>query len=937
MAAQVADRVLRHHEQVISSLPPQIKAALPQLVDFVTFGNRNPPHSPASSRTRETTANTVLTSSPVHRHRLTEDDSSHSRVGRRANASSPPSSAHASSAQTYSHGRYSPPSIAGPSSGKLNRSHSSSISPPSSEQTSRVTRQIPAVPQSSSSARRSRLSVLQRQETDERLSSLEQALHDAQESEEAQRKLAARLKRDFEKLQREFEKAEERMASTQLETVQYSTSRHGKGKDIWRNRNNPHDQDQREAAMRAQRRTHREVQASEEDDEERVEAAIDRKPSNMYDEHGWGTATYPEYPAMAGPSNWRHARPPSSGRDDEEMGEVVARLSKMSVGSFSFSKRGGSTRTAITPQSAMPTHGAPTRSSSAQRSYGLPGGAPYSQAVSQQTSDDGTPFRASILKATSGSRQPAQRLSLPEVKRSRKQLSSSSFLSPSNVDPTQTNPKTRSPLTPRVTIEAPRDVPGDTSSRQSHRSSRSSVGMRSRKTPYPSPQPQPASKVSPNLTPLSGRFGSLSPSPSAALNSISSKMNSMRMYVSNSLTLSGLGLGKGRTLGSELGSEFGDDWDRDMRSLDDVQVELERRSSSESERAGREAGSGDESDQLSGDEAEDQLDLDQAYRHPINYQHAESDWQSSDDPEYDHEHDQSQPPHPLPPRVSAALSSLAVALAPASIFSSADSSVPILPRGSLREDGLDPSAYDLLAEAVKLRKIRWVDADTDADTDADDARNATKAAPGTSTLGSRVSAFALMEKKNWSAPDPWNESDYPDELSDSSTGIRPSRSFSKASGHFHANASAARYGHLRPLALPLAQAIRSRGDYGVSRPGMHARTSSDGTVALAHRRISSSSGNGNARGNAQQGPGQGQGHALAANQVSASTRGDKGLAAAAGEAEDDNQDEGPATIPARIVNDMIILLSILADWLEVMVVIGYRVVMETRYGQRPTM
>lgn len=49
---------------------------------------------------------------------------------------------------------------------------------------------------------------VQQRETEERLAAMEQALTEARDSEEAQRKVAARLRRDYEKLQRDYERSE---------------------------------------------------------------------------------------------------------------------------------------------------------------------------------------------------------------------------------------------------------------------------------------------------------------------------------------------------------------------------------------------------------------------------------------------------------------------------------------------------------------------------------------------------------------------------------------------------------------------------------------------------------------------------------------------------------------------------------------------------------
>lgn len=46
-------------------------------------------------------------------------------------------------------------------------------------------------------------------------------------------------------------------------------------------------------------------------------------------------------------------------------------------------------------------------------------------------------------------------------------------------------------------------------------------------------------------------------------------------------------------------------------------------------------------------------------------------------------------------------------------------------------------------------------------------------------------------------------------------------------------------------------------------------------------------------------------------------------------------EEDTLSVPSRIINDAIILLGLLTEWLEVSLVIVYRVFVEARNGRRP--
>jgi len=153
-------------------------------------------------------------------------------------------------------------------------------------------------------------------------------------------------------------------------------------------------------------------------------------------------------------------------------------------------------------------------------------------------------------------------------------------------------------------------------------------------------------------------------------------------------------------------------------------------------------------------------------------------------------------------------------------------------------------AYELLSEAVRVRRINWADTDK------------------------HLEVFA--PNLAWGKPAESGEaSEYPDEVSESNTALRPARL------------------DARPRARPMA-----------------IRTVSSGTntsLALAHRRRPSN----------------------LVNEIAMSSLG-LGM---------DGWEE-PRTIPAKVVHDLICLIAIVADCVEGVVVVLYRVMIDIRYGRR---
>lgn len=171
MAAQAADLLLRQNEELVSALPSHVRSFLPQLHSHTT-----PRQSVASRETERILDQSGSSSSSPILHR--------------------------------SYTEASPVNSPSRSPGKrlFRTVRTSDISKPFPHHHHEQSRNIFNTP------RRTSFAETQQQESDERLILLERALAESRDNEETQRKLAARLKRDFEKLQRDFEHAEQTMS-----------------------------------------------------------------------------------------------------------------------------------------------------------------------------------------------------------------------------------------------------------------------------------------------------------------------------------------------------------------------------------------------------------------------------------------------------------------------------------------------------------------------------------------------------------------------------------------------------------------------------------------------------------------------------------------------------------------------------------------------------
>lgn len=164
MTASIAQKMLQRHEELVSVLPPDIKALIPRLNDFAGLELASTVGSPGR-RSRETTGSSAASQDLQSPHEP-------------------------------------PPAVLNP----VLSFASPDVPDDHPENTASLHRRTRSAYVSRNA--RETFAEIQQQEADERLAAMEQALAEARESEEAQRKVAARLRRDFEKLRRDYERAE---------------------------------------------------------------------------------------------------------------------------------------------------------------------------------------------------------------------------------------------------------------------------------------------------------------------------------------------------------------------------------------------------------------------------------------------------------------------------------------------------------------------------------------------------------------------------------------------------------------------------------------------------------------------------------------------------------------------------------------------------------
>lgn len=198
MAAQVAENVLRQHEDLVSALPDHVRALLPQLGHFNAPGSNEysaPPMLSSDSQRpgmKRASASTPSRSSSTLDVAFTFGDPS---IGSSSSARS--STTPGTTKRFFRTVRSGDSSRPFPEHNNHNARHARNVF------------STPAHRHSDSYAE------IVRQEADDRLIALERALSEARESEEVQRKVAVRLRRDFDKLQREFEYAAKAMGQAE--------------------------------------------------------------------------------------------------------------------------------------------------------------------------------------------------------------------------------------------------------------------------------------------------------------------------------------------------------------------------------------------------------------------------------------------------------------------------------------------------------------------------------------------------------------------------------------------------------------------------------------------------------------------------------------------------------------------------------------------------
>ncbi|WVQ97373.1 hypothetical protein IAU59_004485 [Kwoniella sp. CBS 9459] len=741
IAAKVADKALRSHEQVVAILPHQMKARMPAHLVNLPSDILDPTASPQHFRSLSGSG------SPYTVHLRQFSSSSNTQTLSPIESYPPTASTYqveqfqTISPQFPEYGLDSPFRIISPEH-RMRDPHPSfpsvrlsgtSVAMPHHRQRSRpsIFGSHSFVSTRAPSPKYARMSALQA-EAEDRIIALEQALMEARENEEGQRKLASRLRKDMEKMQRELLRADEQRAQEDLKLLKASIN----------------------GGIGARKRdSSAEEGMTVDDTRSRKSSEESRKSQDDKQKLGWGSTAFPEFPS-AGPSrSASHGRRPQTSTtiarggplSEEPLGQITTAALRDEVNDADDSDSSLEARPTTTLLSVptVPVAEIDTMSSTSQE---------------DERFKTRSPSRKLKQKSPNSSAKGQPRT---------KPSTDTRFLSPPKPSKSQSGGHGHgvNPPTPRVTIESPSmsfgtDGPSRQRKREGSSSHESATSIR--RSPWPARR-APEADLSPDIrrtldffssdpqAPAPSHSHSRSPSMSPALASVSSRMASMRAYLSHNLSVGPVGMG--RTLGSELGSEFGEDWEKDIRSLDDTRLDL--------------------------------VDQGPASPSPPSRSTRSSllprRFLAHHDPEADQEDDDtslfspmSQPPFPLPANVSAALSSLAMALAPDNMFNqSFDTTLPIVPRGSLREPGLDYTAYEMLSEACKARQIKWAD-DRSADGAQAEAERGSEAAdtvevsrPGRAFMPSQESIRQWGKNK-----DPWEGVEYSsDELavSDEST------------------------------------------------------------------------------------------------------------------------------------------------------------------------
>jgi len=625
VAAEVANRALRTHEDLLAYLPSTVKARLPEFVHLFPPEHQHERHfNPGDSDTlsdvphqragrhRQASSNSTATLSPGP---MTTSSTAHS--------SQLPDPTQPLTDSDYHDGSESNDDFATaddePASMRQYRTvRASEARHRKSQPRSRglAARHHSSQPSISSrravSPRHAEMDALRQAEMDDHILALEQALNDAREGEENQRKLAARLRKEVDKLHRDFDRAEEhREQAERAPPVGTPGFRGSLTKAIFRPR-----------AVMDNPPSHRSRPG----------------PTPMNDTIGWGSTSFPQFPAGQSPQIPKHLV--HADEDDwPDLGEYTDRM-----------RRATPDRMRHDPSPPV-SH---TSSKVATRSKRL-------TSAGSTIRSRHAPSHASTLSRTR--RQSNDKLTLPsENRKIRKKISQTSFLKPDHaaaVTPERRGP-TSVPLQPHLTVEAPESGSSRSPSPRGSSQIKRSGSRTMRRSPWPSPHGSAMSvDPSPNARSTlsySAPHDSLSP----AFASLSSRMESMRAFVSSALVGTPSGPAQTRTLGSELGSEYGERADNSLRYIEDTLLPV-RPSPSRTH--------------LSVDDEVKSVFSEGFY----------------------------QPAAPLPPRVSAALSSLALALAPYT-SPAAPRTISGLPGTSYADRSDSDNVFD---EAFAMRKIRW--------------------------------------------------------------------------------------------------------------------------------------------------------------------------------------------------------------------------------------
>ncbi|WWC66523.1 uncharacterized protein I206_100426 [Kwoniella pini CBS 10737] len=450
-----------------------------------------------------------------------------------------------------------------------------------------------------------RLAALQT-EAEDRIIDLEQALSEARAGEEAQRRTAARWRKEANKMQRELAKADEQRVQSEQDALRESVV----GQAGSRNR-----VDQSRVKIKAGVFEHG--------------IAMSPKQHGL----GWDYTSFPDF-LTAGPSGIRlpHSSRRGKAFDSSILEDGINQNS---------TQMGGRTVPADDLDSLSVT---PSEVQKETASIGRKAAAAVRSSFQHLSPNN----EVKVLKRMTS------RFTSPSPRKIR-------FRSPSEADSVK---KLSKVLTPRVTIESSLVSPSlRTRSRRTSADGSQKSNTSIRRSPYPLPRPSnrddsPEARRTIDFLHMQAmsREGSMSPSISPAFASLSSKMASVRAQINRSLSLDpSLGPGMGRTLGSELGSEYGDEWDRGIRSLENIQWERNQPHSVKSPSPSPSPPSKRSTSLLvfSNDDSESENDLDHSPDEDTSVTYLS--------PVY-------QPAYPLPAGVSAALSSLATALKPTSIF-----------------------------------------------------------------------------------------------------------------------------------------------------------------------------------------------------------------------------------------------------------------------------